>query len=100
MVVVVSLLLRISPIDVNHPPNPPTNHSGSGKSTVLALLQRFYDPAAGRVLYDGEDLRSFDLTWLRQQMAVVSQEPVLFGCSIFDNICYGVTARGGRCALV
>jgi ATP-binding cassette subfamily B (MDR/TAP) protein 1 len=63
--------------------------SGSGKSTVVALLQRFYDPNGGRVLLDGHDLRSLNLAWLRSQMALVQQEPVLFFGSIRDNIAYG-----------
>jgi ATP-binding cassette subfamily B (MDR/TAP) protein 1 len=63
--------------------------SGSGKSTVVQMLQRFYDPAAGAVLLDGADLRSLNLRWLRAQMGLVSQEPALFSTSIGDNIAYG-----------
>ena len=63
--------------------------SGSGKSTVVQLLQRFYDPAAGGVLLDGRDLRLLNLAWLRAQMGLVSQEPALFSTSIGDNIAYG-----------
>ncbi len=51
----------------------PPHHSGSGKSSLLALIQRLYDPLSGRVLVDGLDIKSYDLTRLRQQMAVVSQ---------------------------
>lgn len=145
--------------DANPPPHThkhTNNNSGSGKSTTLALLQRFYDPQAGRVLVDGRDIRDLDLAAVRSQMAVVSQvgggvkwglwggvwmdgwmdgsmefsfsysvcvwaihafissvlfwctpsrnarqEPVLFGCSIRDNITYGVAAAHGegRCVV-
>jgi ABC-type multidrug transport system fused ATPase/permease subunit len=63
--------------------------SGAGKSTITQLLMRFYDPAAGAIRVDGRDLREFDLDELRAQMAVVPQEVLLFGGSIFDNIRYG-----------
>jgi ATP-binding cassette subfamily B protein len=63
--------------------------SGSGKSTVGALLCRLYDPQAGRVTLDGHALTSLDPTWLRSNIAVVSQEPVLFAASIADNIRFG-----------
>ncbi|NOK16487.1 ABC transporter ATP-binding protein [Corallococcus carmarthensis] len=63
--------------------------SGGGKSTLVALLTRLYDPDAGRILLDGRDLRELDPSWLRQQTGIVSQEPLLFSCSIADNIRYG-----------
>jgi ATP-binding cassette subfamily B (MDR/TAP) protein 1 len=63
--------------------------SGSGKSTIVALLQRFYDPQAGSVLLDGVDIRSLNLKWLRQQIGLVGQEPVLFEGTVSDNIAYG-----------
>ncbi|KAG9457822.1 hypothetical protein H6P81_002330 [Aristolochia fimbriata] len=63
--------------------------SGSGKSTAIALLQRFYDPDSGQILLDGIDIKKFQLRWLRQQMGLVSQEPVLFNESIRANIAYG-----------
>jgi ATP-binding cassette subfamily B protein len=63
--------------------------SGAGKSTIAALLARFYDPTAGRILLDGKDLRELDPQWLRRQIGTVSQEPTLFGSSIADNIRYG-----------
>ena len=63
--------------------------SGSGKSTVIALLERFYDPAAGEILVDGVDIRSLQLKWLRSQMGLVSQEPALFATSIKENILFG-----------
>jgi ATP-binding cassette subfamily B (MDR/TAP) protein 1 len=63
--------------------------SGSGKSTVLRLLQRLYDPTIGSVEMDGVDLRAMDPAWLRRQLAVVGQEPVLYNASIIDNVKYG-----------
>ncbi|KAK9934153.1 hypothetical protein M0R45_021307 [Rubus argutus] len=63
--------------------------SGSGKSTVISLLERFYDPQAGEVLIDGINLKEFQLKWIRQKIGLVSQEPVLFTGSIKDNIAYG-----------
>ena len=63
--------------------------SGSGKSTVVQLLLRFYDPASGAVLLDGLDLRTMNLRFLRAQMGLVSQEPALFSASIAENIGYG-----------
>ncbi|KAK4361631.1 hypothetical protein RND71_020583 [Anisodus tanguticus] len=63
--------------------------SGSGKSTVISLLERFYDPEAGEILIDGVDIKKFQLKWLRQQMGLVSQEPVLFATTIRENIIYG-----------
>jgi len=63
--------------------------SGSGKSTVISLLERFYDPNSGRVLLDGVDIKTFRLSWLRQQMGLVGQEPILFNESIHANIAYG-----------
>ncbi|XP_042053539.1 ABC transporter B family member 21-like isoform X1 [Salvia splendens] len=63
--------------------------SGSGKSTVISLLQRFYDPDSGRITLDGVEIQKFQLKWLRQQMGLVSQEPVLFNDTIRANIAYG-----------
>ena len=63
--------------------------SGSGKSTVINLIERYYDPQAGEVLIDGVNLREFNLKWIRQKIGLVSQEPVLFTCSIKENIAYG-----------
>jgi ABC-type multidrug transport system fused ATPase/permease subunit len=55
---------------------------------VAGLLTRLYDPCAGRILLDGHDLRELDPAWLRRQIGVVSQEPVLFGTTIAENIRY------------
>ncbi|XP_012437895.1 ABC transporter B family member 4 [Gossypium raimondii] len=63
--------------------------SGSGKSTVISLIERFYDPQAGEVLIDGINLKEFQLRWIRGKIGLVSQEPVLFTASIKDNIAYG-----------
>ncbi|GJN21294.1 hypothetical protein PR202_gb08759 [Eleusine coracana subsp. coracana] len=63
--------------------------SGSGKSTVITLLQRFYDPSAGEVTLDGVDIRQLRLKWLRALMGLVSQEPALFATSIHENILFG-----------
>ena len=63
--------------------------SGGGKSTVAALIARFYDPTAGRITFDGVDLRELDTRWVREQIGMVAQEPVLFAASIEDNIRYG-----------
>lgn len=64
--------------------------TGSGKSTVLQLLARVFDPPAGTVFLDGTDVRMLDLDWLRAQLAVVPQEAFLFSASIAENIAYGV----------
>uniref|UniRef100_A0ACD5U0Z4 Uncharacterized protein n=1 Tax=Avena sativa TaxID=4498 RepID=A0ACD5U0Z4_AVESA len=63
--------------------------SGSGKSTVINLVERFYDPQAGEVLIDGMNIKSFKLDWMRGQIGLVNQEPVLFMTSIKENITYG-----------
>lgn len=63
--------------------------SGAGKTTLVSLLLRFYDPSAGHILLDGHDLRSLTLESLRQNVAIVLQEPILFGTSIRENIAYG-----------
>jgi subfamily B ATP-binding cassette protein MsbA len=63
--------------------------SGAGKSTVLSLLLRYYDPTEGRVLIDGHDLRDIDQKSLRRQIGIVSQETFLFHDTVIDNIRYG-----------
>ncbi|KAF3444717.1 hypothetical protein FNV43_RR14410 [Rhamnella rubrinervis] len=63
--------------------------SGSGKSTVISLLQRFYDPLGGEILLDGVAIDKLQLKWLRSQMGLVSQEPALFATSIKENILFG-----------
>jgi len=63
--------------------------TGAGKTTLVNLVTRFYDPSSGAVLLDGEDLRRWRLDDLRRQFAIVLQEPVLFSTSIAENIAYG-----------
>ncbi|OVA08306.1 ABC transporter [Macleaya cordata] len=63
--------------------------SGSGKSTVVWLVQRFYDPNQGKVMMGGVDLREVNVKWLREQIALVGQEPALFGGTIRENIAFG-----------
>ncbi|TVU43153.1 hypothetical protein EJB05_09596, partial [Eragrostis curvula] len=85
-----------SPVLVNFSLLVPAGHtvalvgsSGSGKSTVIALLERFYDPSSGVVSLDGLDIRRLQLKWLRAQIGLVSQEPTLFAMSIRENILFG-----------
>ncbi|KAL5715157.1 ABC-type xenobiotic transporter [Ranunculus cassubicifolius] len=63
--------------------------SGSGKSTAISLIERFYEPLSGNILLDGNDIRELDLKWLRHQIGLVNQEPALFATSIRENIMYG-----------
>lgn len=63
--------------------------SGSGKSTVVSLIERFYDPNQGQVLLDNVDLKALQLKWLRDQIGLVNQEPALFATTILENIIYG-----------
>ncbi|GJW15088.1 ABC transporter B family member 6 [Tanacetum coccineum] len=62
--------------------------SGSGKSTIISLIERFYDPVAGQVNLDGRDLKQFNLRWLRNHLGVVQQEPIIFSTTIRENIIY------------
>ncbi|KXS97430.1 hypothetical protein AC578_8822 [Pseudocercospora eumusae] len=64
--------------------------SGCGKSTVLGLLERFYEPTCGSIRLDGRELKDLNLHWLRKQMAYVGQEPTLFNTTIFENIRHGL----------
>jgi len=70
--------------------------SGSGKSTVLNLLLRFYDPDEGRVCIGGRDVRELDPAWFRRRMATVLQEPTLFSRTVGENIAYGVSGATER----
>ena len=63
--------------------------SGSGKSTVIKLLERFYEPIKGNILIDGVDIKDYNLLELRKRIGLVGQEPVLFRTSIYNNIKYG-----------
>ena len=64
--------------------------SGSGKSTIVGLVERFYIPVGGNVFLDGHDIQTLNLRWLRQQVSLVSQEPILFGTTIYQNIRHGL----------
>ncbi|KAK9470653.1 P-loop containing nucleoside triphosphate hydrolase protein [Dipodascopsis tothii] len=64
--------------------------SGSGKSTIVGLIERFYNPIRGEVLLDGHNIADLNIRWLRQKIALVSQEPTLFACTIRENIEYGL----------
>ncbi|XP_027395698.1 multidrug resistance protein 1 isoform X5 [Bos indicus x Bos taurus] len=68
-------------------------NSCCGKGTVIQLLERFYDPLAGTVLIDGKEIKQLNVQWLRAHMGIVSQEPILFDCSIGENIAYGDNSR-------
>ncbi|KAF3588559.1 hypothetical protein F2Q69_00028106 [Brassica cretica] len=63
--------------------------SGSGKSTIISMVQRFYEPNSGEILLDGNDIKRLKLSWLREQMGLVSQEPALFATTIASNILLG-----------
>jgi ABC-type multidrug transport system fused ATPase/permease subunit len=63
--------------------------TGAGKTTIASLLLRFYDPTGGAILLDGHDFRDLKLSWLRQQVSVVLQDPILFSATIAENIAYG-----------
>eukprot|EP00316_Scyphosphaera_apsteinii_P022082 CAMPEP_0119318376 /NCGR_PEP_ID=MMETSP1333-20130426/46207_1 /TAXON_ID=418940 /ORGANISM="Scyphosphaera apsteinii, Strain RCC1455" /LENGTH=155 /DNA_ID=CAMNT_0007324531 /DNA_START=12 /DNA_END=476 /DNA_ORIENTATION=- len=63
--------------------------SGSGKSTVINLVQRFYDPQDGKVLLDSVDVKTLNVKWLRRQLGLVGQEPVLFEGTVKENIAHG-----------
>jgi ABC-type multidrug transport system fused ATPase/permease subunit len=63
--------------------------TGSGKTTMASLLLRFYDPTSGAILLDGHDLRQLRTDWLRRQVSIVLQEPILFAATVAENIGYG-----------
>eukprot|EP00064_Thunnus_orientalis_P004352 superscaffoldBa00000393_g4363 len=67
--------------------------SGCGKSTTIQLLERFYDPMHGKVELDGISAKQLNIHWLRSQIGIVSQEPVLFDCTLAENIAYGDNSR-------
>ncbi len=70
--------------------------TGSGKSTLVNLLPRFFDPTQGRVTYDGTDLRDLKVESLRNQIAVITQDVVLFDATVAENIAYGCTRQVTR----
>uniref|UniRef100_A0A7M4F011 ATP-binding cassette sub-family B member 5 n=1 Tax=Crocodylus porosus TaxID=8502 RepID=A0A7M4F011_CROPO len=67
--------------------------SGCGKSTVVQLIERFYDPLDGEMLLDDQNTKALNIQWLRAQIGIVSQEPILFDCTIAENIAYGDNSR-------
>ncbi|XP_065587378.1 ATP-dependent translocase ABCB1-like isoform X2 [Cyrtonyx montezumae] len=67
--------------------------SGCGKSTVVQLLERFYDPLSGEIVFDDKDSKSLNIQWLRSHIGIVSQEPTLFDFTIAENIAYGDNSR-------
>ncbi|CAG2206155.1 ABC transporter B family member 21,ABC transporter B family member 16,Multidrug resistance protein 3,Sophorolipid transporter,Serine protease/ABC transporter B family protein tagB,ABC transporter B family member 18,ABC transporter fmpD,Multidrug resistance protein 1B,Multidrug resistance protein 2,ABC transporter B family member 10,ABC transporter B family member 4,ABC transporter B family member 1,Bile salt export pump,ABC transporter B family member 17,ABC transporter B family member 11,Multidrug resista len=66
--------------------------SGGGKSTIVNMIERFYDPSEGTIYLDDYDLKELDPQWFRKKISMVSQEPTLFACSIKENIAFGVNA--------
>jgi ATP-binding cassette subfamily B (MDR/TAP) protein 1 len=66
--------------------------SGQGKSTVFQLIEQFYRPSAGIIEYQGVDMKELNIHWIRNEIALVSQEPVLFDSSIAENIRFGTSA--------
>lgn len=80
-------------VTIDFPPRKMTaivGPSGSGKSTIAALILRFYDPVQGIVSFDGHDLTTLNLNWLRRQISYVSQEPALFATTVYENIQHGL----------
>jgi ATP-binding cassette subfamily B protein len=69
-------------------------HTGAGKSTIVKLLARFYDPTGGRITVDGNDLRDITVTSLRRQLGIVPQEGFLFAGSVRENIAFGRPGAG------
>ncbi|KAL1795658.1 hypothetical protein ACET3X_005882 [Alternaria dauci] len=64
--------------------------SGSGKSTIIGLIERWYDQASGTICLDGTDIRKLNLTWLRTNIRLVQQEPVLFSGTVYENVAFGL----------
>ena len=65
-------------------------HSGCGKSSIISLIERFYDPEDGNILYNGVDIKDLEPRWYHQEIAIVQQEPILFSGTIKTNILYGL----------
>lgn len=64
--------------------------SGCGKSSIISLIERYYDVIGGEILFSGVNIKKFDPKWFKTQIGIVSQEPVLFTGTIKQNICYGM----------
>ena len=78
---------------MNHHVTPSCLPTGCGKSTVIQLIQRFYDLDSGSLNLEGKDIRNLNLPLVRSNLGIVSQEPTLFNCSIAENIKYGDNSR-------
>ncbi|KAF2452503.1 P-loop containing nucleoside triphosphate hydrolase protein [Lineolata rhizophorae] len=65
--------------------------SGCGKSTIVALIERWYNPTSGSIKFDGRNIAKLNINWLRTRVRLVQQEPVLFNNTVFQNVCYGLT---------
>jgi ATP-binding cassette, subfamily B (MDR/TAP), member 1 len=70
------------------------NGIGCGKSSIISMIERFYDPQSGEIRFQGTNIKDINPRWYHQQIAIVSQEPVLFSGSIRDNILYGLEKEG------
>jgi len=68
--------------------------SGCGKSSIISMIERFYDPTEGEVLFNGKNIRDLEPRWYKEQIAIVQQEPVLFSGTIGENIIYGLNMEG------
>lgn len=68
--------------------------SGCGKSSLISLIERWYDPEEGQVFFNGRDIRELDPKWYHSQIAIVQQEPILFSGTIGENITYGLDLTG------
>jgi ATP-binding cassette subfamily B protein len=71
-------------------------HTGAGKTSIAKLIARFYEFQGGKILIDGQDIRSFDLTTYREYLGIVSQVPFLFSGSVMENICYACSQGADR----
>lgn len=65
-------------------------HSGCGKSSVISLIEKYYNPNSGEILFSGKNINEYDSKWYKNQIGIVSQEPNLFTGTIRENICYGL----------
>lgn len=68
--------------------------SGCGKSSIISLIERFYDPEQGEILFNGRNIKDLCPKWYHNQIAIVQQEPVLFSGTIRENITYGLDIEG------
>jgi len=70
--------------------------SGCGKSSIMSLIERFYDPLSGEVQFSGTNIKNLDPRWLKKQISIVQQEPIMFSGTIKQNICYGLDMTNVR----